>query len=76
MNFTYDALNRTLSEDYAGQAGTEIEYEYDICPNGVNRLCTATSTGAVTGFAYNALGLEATTTRAIDGSKLCHLPPV
>ena len=34
----------------------------------MGRLCIATSTGAVTGFAYNALGLEATTTRAIDGA--------
>ena len=30
VNFTYDALNRVLTENYTGQAGTEIEYDYDV----------------------------------------------
>jgi YD repeat-containing protein len=59
INFTYDALNRVLTEDYTGQAGTEVEYAYGSCTEGIGRLCIATSTGAVTSFAYNALGLEA-----------------
>ena len=52
VNFTYDGLNRVLTENYTGDAGTEIEYDYDDCTNGVSRLCIATSTGAVTTFAY------------------------
>jgi RHS repeat-associated protein len=67
VNFTYDALNRVLTEDYTGQAGTEIEYDYDLCAEGVSRLCIATSTSAVIAYAYNALGLQATTSATIDG---------
>ena len=66
VNFTYDALNRVLTEDYTGQAGTEIAYGYDSCTNGKPRLCSATSTGAVSTTTYNALGLPATTTMTID----------
>ena len=28
VNFTYDELNRVLTENYTGQAGTEMEYLY------------------------------------------------
>lgn len=66
VNFTYDALNRVLTEDYTGLAGTEVQYAYDSCTEGVSRLCFATSTGAVNAYTYNALGLAATTTTTID----------
>ena len=65
IDYAYDALNRVLSEDYTTDAGTEIEYGYDSCTNGVGRLCVATSTEAVTVSSYNALGLVATSTRTI-----------
>ena len=68
MNFTYDELNRVLTENYSSQAGTEIEYDYDLCTEGVSRLCFATSTGAVIAHKYNALGLQATTTTTIDNA--------
>jgi YD repeat-containing protein len=68
VNFTYDGLNRVLTENYTGQAGTEIEYGYDACTNGKTRLCSATSTDAVSTTTYNALGLPATTTMAIDNA--------
>ena len=68
VNFTYDELNRVLTENYTGQAGTEIEYDYDSCTEGVSRLCYATSTGAVIAHKYNALGLQATTTTTVDNA--------
>jgi RHS repeat-associated protein len=68
INLTYDTLNRVLTEDYTGQAGTEIAYGYDTCTNGKTRLCTATSTGAVSSTTYTALGSAATTTTKIDNA--------
>ncbi|MEK7063779.1 MAG: SpvB/TcaC N-terminal domain-containing protein, partial [Patescibacteria group bacterium] len=65
VNYSYDSLNRVLTEDYTGLAGTEVQYAYDTCAEGKPRLCTATSTGAVTKFTYNALGLPATESKAI-----------
>jgi YD repeat-containing protein len=46
VNYTYDVLNRKLTEDYTGQSGTEVSYTYDSCSNGVGRLCVASSTSA------------------------------
>jgi YD repeat-containing protein len=68
INFTYDNLNRVLTEDYTGQAGTEIAYGYDTCTDGKTRICVATSTGAVSTTTYTALGSIATTTTAIDNT--------
>lgn len=68
VNFTYDDINRALTEDYAGQAGTEITYGYDSCAEGKGRLCSATSTGAVVSYAYNALGLAKTEGKKIDST--------
>ena len=65
INYIYDNVNRALTEDYAGQAGVETSYSYDACTEGIARLCTATSTGAVTKYAYNALGLTATENKTI-----------
>ena len=66
VNYTYDDVNRVLTEDFTGQSGTEVSYAYDSCSEGVGRLCIATSTGAVTTYTYNALGLAATTTARIS----------
>jgi RHS repeat-associated protein len=67
-NFTYDDTNRVLTEDYTGDAGTEVSYAYDSCPNGKGYLCSATTTDAVTSFEYNALGLVEDETRTIDST--------
>ena len=66
INYTYDDINRVLTENYTGQAGTEKQYSYDWCGEGEGRLCTATTTDAVTNYAYNALGLVETETRTIN----------
>ncbi len=68
VNYAYDDINRILSEDFTGVGGVEAEYGYDTCAEGIGRLCAATSTGATTVFAYNALGLPLSETRTIGGS--------
>jgi YD repeat-containing protein len=57
INYTYDDINRVLTENYTGEAGTEIEYGYDWCSEGVGRLCSATTSDVVSVYDYNALGL-------------------
>lgn len=66
--FSYDDINRPLTEDSAASAGTEISYAYDYCANGKGRLCAATTTDAVTNYAYYANGKVQTETRAIGGT--------
>ena len=68
VDYVYDALNRPVSEDYTGDAGTEIEYGYDDCTYGVGKMCVATSTGTITTFTYNALGLHATEIKTTSGT--------
>lgn len=68
VNFTYDDLNRVLTENYTGAGGTEVQYAYDSCTEGVGRLCTATSTDAITAYTYNALGSVASETKTIDST--------
>jgi RHS repeat-associated protein len=65
---TYDALNRPLTENYLGQAGTEISYGYDTCTEGIGQLCAATTTDAVTNYTYAHTGAIASETRTIDGN--------
>ncbi len=67
IDFAYDDLNRALTENYAGSAGTEITYIYDDCSEGEGRLCTASTTDALSAYAYNAIGLPSTETRTIGG---------
>ncbi len=69
VNFTYDALNRPQTEDYTGSAGTEVQYAYDSCANGIGRLCAATSTDAATAYTYNALGQTSRELKTIDSTQ-------
>jgi RHS repeat-associated protein len=65
VNYTYDDTNRISTEDYTGQAGTELTYTYDTCTNGKTRLCTASSTDAITSSTYNGLGQLTAETKTI-----------
>jgi YD repeat-containing protein len=69
VNRTYDALNRLVTEDYTGQAGTELKFVYDSCPNGIGYLCSASSTSATSTNAYDILGRLISATTTILGSK-------
>src|SRR5262249_10866499 len=66
VNYTYDALNRVLTEDYTGSSGTEVSYTYDNCQDGKGRLCAATTTDAVTNLTYNPDGATASEKKTID----------
>jgi YD repeat-containing protein len=68
VNLTYDALNRKATEDYTGQAGTEITYTYDNCSEGKSRLCIASSTASLLKYAYNQLGLQSVATSTLNGT--------
>ena len=65
MNFTYDDINRVLTEDYTGDAGTEVSYGYDSCTNGTGKFCSATTSDSVVNLAYNALGLISSETKTL-----------
>ena len=67
VNRTYDDLNRVLTEDYTGSAGTEVTYSYDGCIYGIGKLCGATTTDSGINYTYNALGGTASETNQIDG---------
>lgn len=69
--YSYDNLNRILSEDYAGKVGIETSYSYDTCPGGIGKLCAAVSLGGVaTSYAYNPLGLVAKEIKKLSDSSL------
>ena len=68
VRYTYDNINRVLTEDLYGVGSTEIAYGYDTCAEGKERLCHATTTDAVTTFAYNALGLPNMETKKVGGT--------
>ncbi|MES2436602.1 MAG: RHS repeat-associated core domain-containing protein [Patescibacteria group bacterium] len=66
VNYTYDDLNRPLTENYTGAVGTEISYGYDSCVYGVGRLCSATTTDAITQYEYNTEGLQSKETKTLN----------
>jgi RHS repeat-associated protein len=65
--YTYDQLSRPLTENYQGQAGVEVSYEYDSCTEGVGRLCKSVTSAATSTFTYGHTGLPASETKNIQG---------
>ena len=57
-----------LTENYTGQAGTEVTYAYDSGTDGVGRLSSATTTAGATQYQYNPLGLTKSETKTISGT--------
>jgi RHS repeat-associated protein len=69
VKYTYDDINRVLTEDYTGASGIEITYVYDICTNGVGKLCAITMTsGADTTYDYNSNGGISSETKTINAN--------
>ena len=69
VNYTYDDLNRVLTENYTGSSGTEQSYAYDFCLLGIGKLCEASSTASVvTQYRYNSLGGIARETKTVSSS--------
>jgi len=57
VNYTYDQLNRQLTEDFAGQAGVEVTYGYDAGTDGIGRQTSSQNAAITQHNTYNALGL-------------------
>jgi YD repeat-containing protein len=68
VNHTYDVLNRPLTEDYTGAAGTEITNTYDTCTDGKGRLCSWVTTTASSTVQYNPDGQVKQETRTIGST--------
>ncbi len=69
VNYTYDDINRQLTENWTGGTGTEITYTYDSCTEGIGYLCSATVLGGVaTTYVYTPNGLIKSDTRTISGT--------
>jgi RHS repeat-associated protein len=66
--YTYDDLNRVVSEDFAAQSGVEIGYAYDAGTDGIGRLTSATTSSATTTYTYNPVGSTKTEAKLIDGT--------
>src|SRR5262249_19987756 len=68
IDSAYDDANRPLTENYTGQAGTEITYTYDSGTDGKGHL-TGIATAALTQTnTYNALGGLKTESRMINAT--------
>lgn len=68
IGYSYDSLNRPLTENFTGQAGTEVTYSYDSCTEGVGRLCIAVNSGATTTYTYTNTGAPKTEVKTIGGT--------
>jgi RHS repeat-associated protein len=68
LTLVYDDLNRLTSEDSDSASGTEAVYGYDAGTNGLGRLTSATSTGAVSVYEYDHAGSVKKETRIISGT--------
>ncbi|PCJ34068.1 MAG: hypothetical protein COA75_14220 [Cellvibrionales bacterium] len=55
FTLSYDARNRPTFADAPGTAH-DIQYTYDTCANGVNKLCRLTRGANTTQYAYNGFG--------------------
>lgn len=54
--YSYDPLNRVISEDYTASSGIEIIYNYDSCNNGIGRVCSIITSNITTDYQYDLLG--------------------
>jgi RHS repeat-associated protein len=68
VTYAYDALNRVQTESYAST--TQVAYTYDTCTNGIGRLCSVSSTDAVSldRKSYDPEGNVASDTKTINGT--------
>jgi RHS repeat-associated protein len=68
IQYTYDTLNRPLTENFTGTAGNEVTYTYDTCAYGKGQLCSATNSAVATTYTYRPSGQVASEARTIDGT--------
>lgn len=64
--YTYDALSRPLVEDFSIAPGIEAKNTYDLCPNGIGRLCRIETPKVSTNYQYDKLGNTSKELKTID----------
>lgn len=64
-SWTYDALDRTVNEDWYNDGTPDVVSTYDTAPNGVGRLAQVAMDGVTTSFEYDAQGNTVEETRVI-----------
>lgn len=68
VNYTYDDTNRILTEDFTGQAGTEVVSVYDTCSFGIGSVCTTSSSAITVAHQYDPRRQLKQETKTIDGT--------
>ena len=68
VNYTYDVLNRVLSENWTSGPGVEVTYTYDTCTNGKGKLCSAVHGGVTTTYTYTPTEQVKDESTTIDGT--------
>lgn len=64
LNYQYDAYNRLLLIDAAG-ASDDISYFYDLCSNGIGKLCKIITGNTEVSYTYNDFGEIASQSQTI-----------
>ncbi|MFD2591013.1 SpvB/TcaC N-terminal domain-containing protein [Aquimarina hainanensis] len=66
-SYTYDQLNRVLTENNSSTIGVDVTNTYDSCINGIGQLCSVVTPDAATNYTYLKQGLVDTESKVIDG---------
>ncbi|MEK7539140.1 MAG: SpvB/TcaC N-terminal domain-containing protein [Patescibacteria group bacterium] len=68
INYTYDVLNRQLTEDYTRNTGVEVTYTYDRGAEGLGRLTGIATRALAQTNTYNAVGELKSESKIINGA--------
>jgi RHS repeat-associated protein len=69
VNYTYDALNRMLTENESSIASNDKVFTYDSCSLGLGFLCTGLSLASATSsYTYTPQGQPKTETKVVSGT--------
>ncbi|PID83523.1 hypothetical protein CSB11_00720, partial [Candidatus Campbellbacteria bacterium] len=67
VSYTYDSLNRVLTENSNTTPQTDVTYTYDNCTYGTGKLCSVTTPNYSQNLTYLKQGLVDTENTIIDG---------
>ncbi len=68
VTYTYDNINRTLSEDSNSTIGTDVVYTYDSCTNGTGYVCRVLTNSVTDNYEYTKDGKFKKEVRTIGAS--------
>ena len=66
--YTYDVLNRAVTENNTSTSVADVTSSYDSCTNGIGRLCTVATPNNSSAFTYLLQGPVDTETKNIAGN--------